>query len=337
MGGKATLKTGESSSNIELYKFNMDLYESFKKNVIGLINKFNVAYKKFSNEPLWKKQSIIDNFEIFSGSGYSFLTHTKNDFVTVKPTMGDLDVQVPEKCRELLKSFLEKSIGKKFNGFTYLGTKCGLDFYNIFKAPSKYHPFATNIQIDFEFNDFDSDGNPNEFDLWSKNSDWSDLKIGIKGVAKQELLTCVYKIKYKRIGVLLQPTKNIPAKNQRGGNFNTLSLGPKGSRNHYVPVMEHGKQLIVDGKLAFRETSLKNTGSNKNLDSIFEEIFDHKPNEIEKKQFWSYQGCLQLIKDNFNKTFVNEIFQLYKKHMLDHIDSEKNYNTIINKFKEFME
>lgn len=335
MGGKATLKTGECSSKINIEKFNDELYDSFKKDILNLIKKLNVAYKKFSGEFLWKNSTVIENFEIISGSGTSFFTKQRNEFVGVKTSMGDIDIQVPVNCRETLKNFLDASIGKKFNGFTYVGTKCGLDFYNIFKAPSKYNPFATNVQIDLEFNDFDEKGKPNLFELWSKNSDWTDLKEGIKGVAKQELLPCVYKIKYKRIGVLLQPTKNLPTKNQRGGNFNALSLGPKGSRQHYIPVMADGKQLIVDGKLAFRETALKDTGSNKNLDSIFEEIFGHEPNEREKKLFWSYQGCLQLMKENFTTKMITEIFQLYKKHMLDHTENEIVYNKIINKYIEF--
>jgi hypothetical protein len=334
MGGKATLKTGECSEKIKLNGFTDTQYTEFKHDLIELIQDFNEKYKTFAGEPLWTDNNEIVNYDIFSGSGNAFFKKNRDEYIKVKPIIGDLDVQVPDKNREKLKEFLENSCGAMFGKFKYIGTKYGLDFYNVFQAPKKFNPHATNIQIDFEFNEYE-DGKPNQFDLWAKNSDWSDLQKGIKGVAKQELLPCLYKIKYKRTGILLQPKSDIPAKNQRGGNFNSLSLGPKGSRGHYVPVMKNGKQLIVNGQLAYRETSVKDTGTNKNLDTIFEELFDHKPNSKEKKLFWSYQGCLQLMKENYSDQMIKEIYQLYSKHMLDHTDNEDVYNTIMKKFEEY--
>lgn len=334
--GNATTKSGESGAKINIAGFTDKLYNEFRLDIIKLIKAFNKVYTKDMGEPLWKNESEIDNFEVFSGSGNSYFKKSREEYTKVKPKIGDIDVQVPEASRDKLKEFLSTHEGQKFNGFTYLGTKYGLDFYNIFKAPSKYNPYATNIQIDLEFNEYDEEGKPNEFDLWAKNSEWEDISKGIKGVAKQELLPCVYKIKYKRLGVLLQPKKDIPAKNQRGGNFNSLSLGPKGSRGHYIPVNgPDGKQLMIDGQPAYRETSFKDTGSNKNVDKIFVELFGHEPDKRERQLFWSYQGCLQLMKENYTERMINDIYQLYHEHMLDHTDNEEVYNIIMNKFKEF--
>ena len=335
MGGKATLKTGECSEKIILKEFTNAQYTRFKQSLIELIEDFNQKYKIFAGEPLWTDHNEIVNYDIFSGSGNAFFKKNRDEYINVKPIMGDLDVQVPDKNREKLKEFLENSYGATFGKFKYLGTKYGLDFYNVFQAPKEFNPSATFVQIDFEFNEYEN-GKPNQFDLWAKNSEWIDLQEGLKGVAKQELLPCVYKIKYKRMGVLLQPKSDIPAKNQRGGNFNSLSLGPKGSRGHYIPALdENGKQKVVNGLLAYRETSVKDTGTNKNLDKIFEELFDHQPDERERNLFWSYQGCLQLMKENYTEERIKEIYNLYSKHMLDHTDNETVYNAIMKKYEEY--
>lgn len=333
MGGLATVNN-ISSKKIDIMNFSDEMYYDFRKSIINLVKALNNAYGKAFGNPIWKDDILIDTFKIFTGSGNSFFWKNKADFTKVKQSIGDLDIQVPDTIRENLKQFLEDNKGKSFNGYKLLGSKIGLDFYNLFEAPKKYSPYATIVQLDIEFNEYDKDGNPNEFDIWAKNSDWKDLEQGIKGVAKQELIPCIYKIKYRKNGILLQPKSDTPAKNQRGGNFNSISMGPKGSRCHYVPVIgKDGKQIYVNGKPAYRETKVKETGTNKDLKKIFYEMFDHQPNEEELNKLWTYIGILELMKENYTEKMIQEIYELYHEHMKDHCgNDQKVYNSFMTTF-----
>lgn len=334
-GGNAKTKNGDYAAKVSIAEMSKKQYESYRADIVKLVKAIAKAFKAQTKESLFPNEGAIDSFQIFSGSGNSFFKQNYEDYTRVKPKLGDIDVQIDASKKPQVIEFLKKNEGATFNGFKYLGSQFSDDIFNIFEAPAKYKPQATNIQIDFEFIDYDEEGNPNEFDIFAKNSEWEDISVGIKGLAKNELLPCIYKVIYARSGVLLQNKKNIPSKNQGIGNFPSLSYGKKGTRQKYQAVMgADGNQLQIDGKPAYREFSVKDTGTNKNVDSIFEEMFKHKPTPEEKKKFYNYQGLLELMKDNYDKATIQKIYDVYVPHLASHCDEMKVFTVINDKFKE---
>jgi hypothetical protein len=335
-GGNAYTKNGDSAEKIEIAKMSKGQYDSYKKDIVKLIKAIASEFKKQTGKSLFPNDSVIDSFSIFSGSGNSFFKQSYEDYTRVKSKLGDIDVQIDQTKKDDVVKFLANNEGKLFNGFKYLGSMRSADLYNVFKAPAKYYPQAKNIQIDFEFIEYDENGNPNEFDMFTKNSEWEDISAGIKGLAKQGIIPCIYKVVYHRDGVLFTSKGNKPAKNQGTGNFPVRSYGFKGSREKFVAVLDDtGKQVEYEGKPAFREVPVKDSVTNRNLDSIFEEIFKHKPSAEEKKMFYSYQGCLQLIKKNFNKKEVQKIYDEYLVWLIDNATEDMDiFKAINNKFKE---
>lgn len=334
-GGNAKAKNGAEAAKVAIAEFSAEQYSDFKNSIIKIVKDIDDAFKKFSGEPLFPSKEAIDSFKVFSGSGNEFFKRSREEYSKVKPKIGDIDVQIDETKKEAVKKFLEENEGKKFGGFTYLGSQFGGDFYNIFKAPKKFQPQASNIQIDFEFISFDENGDPNEFDVFTKNSDWEDLSRGIKGLAKQCIIPIIYKVIYGRPGVVFTNTKDVPSKSFKDEEVPTKTYGFKGSRQKYHPVLDaDGNQVEYEGKPAYREKKVSETPLNRDLSSIFEEMFGKKPTDSEKKMMYSYVGMLQLIKKYLKKNQIQKVYELYHKNILEQVDDESVAETIFAKFKE---
>ena len=334
-GGNAKAKNGAEAGKISLADFSPEQYDEFKESVIRLVEAIGFAFLDYAGEPLFVDKGAVRSLKIFSGSGHEFFKRSREEYVKVKPKMGDIDVQIDEKKKETVRKFLQESEGKDFAGFTYLGSQFGGDFYNIFAAPEKFQPAAKNIQIDFEFIEFDEEGNPNEFEMFTKNSDWADLSQGIKGLAKQCLIPAIYKVIYATPGVVLQNKKDLPSKAYKDETVPTRTYGPKGSRAKYQPVMTaDGEQMMYDGKPAFREFPAKDTPLNRDLNSIFTEMFGIKPTPKTRQMMNSYVGMLQLIKKYLPKPVIQKVYLNYKDNIYTQVDDPSVADAIVEKFKE---
>ena len=334
-GGNAKSKNGAEATKVDIKSFTDEQYESYKKDIIGLVLAVNKKFAETYDEPLFVSNELITSAKIFSGSGNAFFNKTKKEYVAVKPKLGDIDVQVDKKKKEQVKEFLLNNEGADFNGFTLLGTQFGLDFFNIFKAPKKYNPAATNIQIDFEFVNYNEQNDIDEFDVFSKNSSWDDLKEGIKGFAKQQLLPAIYKAVYAVPGVVFQNKKDLPSKAQKGDEVSYKTFGPMGSRVKYNQVKdETGSPVSYEGKPAFREIPTEKSIFNRNLDVSFEEMFGKKPTPAEKKQMYSFVGMLQLMKKYLSEKQIQRTYKFYYEDLSKRTEDEGVLSTIFNKFKE---
>lgn len=334
-GGNAKAKNGAEASKISLKDFTPEQYTAFKQGLLNLVRAINQAYTKFAKEPLFPSEDAIDSLKIFSGSGFEFFKRSREEYAPVKPKMGDIDVQIDEKKRDKVREFLEANEGKKFNGFTYLGTQFGGDFYNIFKAPKEFQPAATNIQMDFEFIEYDENGMPNEFDVFAKNSDWEDLSQGIKGLAKNNLIPVIYKVIYGTPGVVFQNKKDEPSKAFKDEEVPTKTYGFKGSRQKYQPVLDaEGKQVMYNGKPAYREKAVKETPLNRSLPSIFEEIFGVQPSKKALQMMYSFTGMLKLMNKYLTKQQIQKIYQKYSEDLYKQVDDPAVADTICAKFKK---
>lgn len=334
-GGNSTTKNGDKAAKVEIAQFDEPTYNAYKNAIIKLVKDVDVKFKKATGKSLFSSSDAVDSFKVFSGSGKSFFVRSYEEFTKIKPRLGDIDVQVDVANRAEIIQFMDDNIGKTFGGFKYLGHSGTSDIYNVFAAPKQFQPQATNIQIDFEFVEFDEEGNPNEFDMYTKNSEWEDMSQGIKGLAKQVLISTLYKVVFARQAVLFQNKKDLPAKNQKDGNFPTKSFGFKGTRTKYQPVLDaEGNPVLHDGKPAVRELPVAATKTEKSVDRAFYDLFKKEPSVKEKQMFYSYIGVLSLMKKYLDKATIQKVFDAYLKDIEDNTAQEPEVmEPIVNKFK----
>lgn len=335
-GGNAVAENGQTADDINIQDFSKEQYTKFKKDVIEMLVQFNKAFKNFSGEELYSNE-LLTSFELFSGSSYEFFRRDRDEFVKHKKTMGDMDMQIDGTKKEKIREFLKSSIGKKFNGFVYQGAQFGGDFYNIFTVPKEFNPMAKNIQIDFEFVDYDS-GRPTEFVRFSKNSSWDDMQVGIKGLAKNVLMSTIYKVVYGSEGVVFQNKKDIPSKAFKSSKVPSMTYGFKGSRVKYSPVYDDsGKHVEFEGKPAFREVSVKDSGTNTNLEEIFKEMFGKYPEGDELRRMYSYVGILGLLNKYLNEEKNQEIYTSFMESIVKFVGvSGDLFEAIKSKYKEIV-
>jgi len=334
-GGNAKAKNGAEATKVDIKSLNDKLYESFKQDIVKLVLSVNDKFNKTYHEPLFPSTDIVTNFKVFSGSGNTFFKKSKKEYTAIKSYLGDIDVQINKDKKEKVKEFLTNNEGTDFAGFTLLGTQYGMDFFNIFKAPEKYNPAATNIQIDFEFVQYNENGEIDELDVYIRNSDWDDLKEGIKGFAKQRLIPSIYKAVYAVPGVVFQNKKDLPSKAYKKDEVSYKTFGPKGSRVKYNQVKdENGNPVSYEGKPAFREIPTEQSKFNRNLDDAFKEMFGKKPTADEKQKMYSFIGVLSLMKKYLNEKQIQRTYNFFHEDITDITDDKTVLNAIFNKFKE---
>lgn len=336
-GGNAHTKDGNYAAKIKIAEFSEEQYESYRKDLIILLKQLSHAFEEYAGVKLWS-DSQIDTASVISGSSHAYFTVDREKYVRVKPVMGDLDTQINGIYKDKVIEWLETIKGQTFNGFTYLGSMKVGDVYNIFKAPEKYNPQATNIQIDFEFSEYEND-EPSEFDRFINVTQWEDLELNIKGVAKNQLIPCIYRTLFFRKGIVYQPKHDKPRKTQ-SSTFNVPSkiFGNKGSRVKFNPVLDKdGNHVNHEDKPAFREIPTADSTYNRNIGGIFAEMFGHEPDDRERKMFKNYVGLLQLMKENIKdaKT-IQDIYARYYTRLPGQVPEEERdvLLPIINKFKE---
>lgn len=294
---------GHAAEKINISALDDDEYEQYKADLIKMLEEFNAAVEKETGARLYKNDATLKAGKYFSGSSEQFFKYGKEDFVKYKKSLGDIDTQLDKASAGPLKSALKGFEGKKFNGFTYVGTKFGADFNNLFVQPAKYKKVADCIQVDFEFVAMGDDGEVSKFDRFNKNSSYTDLKSGIKGKFKVEFISAMFDAKFKRPGVVFQNKKNELSKAYKKDYVNDWTFGNKGVRQKFSKVLDdEGNQVTHEGIPAFRIKDMVEEDNITDLSKIYEMLFDSKatPKGIEK--FDSYLGCLELC----NKTWKDK-------------------------------
>lgn len=130
-----------------------------------------------------------DKKALKTGSAYSGSSaHLNNkdisdeEFHKTKPTMGDVDSQVPKEHMKDLHSHLQA--GKNFGKYTVVGTKKhGAEVSALMR-----HDNGEHHQIDFEGVDYHKE-EPTKFESFAHSSPWEDNKAGIKGAAHKIIIS----------------------------------------------------------------------------------------------------------------------------------------------------
>jgi len=123
------------------------------KSIENSLNAINDAFQKMHGLPMWGKD-VLDSLEHLSGSAKHFFdlkTISTTDFVSVKPSVGDIDTQVDGAMADLIESFLLKSTGREFGTLKLVGyKKSGEQFITLWQSSD----LGINIQVDLELVEF---------------------------------------------------------------------------------------------------------------------------------------------------------------------------------------
>ena len=122
----------------------------------------------------------------YSGSTKSLMSKDISDseFTKHKPTVGDIDVQIPKEHKETLAQHLQP--GQKYGRYTVVGTK---KHGNEVSAVMR-HDDGSHHQFDFEATHYEKE-EPTKGEQFLHSSDWQDTKAGIKGAHHKILISSV--------------------------------------------------------------------------------------------------------------------------------------------------
>lgn len=301
-----------SAERIDLNKFSRDkLLPLLRKSLSSISSEF----QKDSGDVLWSKE-LLSQGTFLSGSAFHFfdLGNIKTeDFVKVKPSIGDIDTQVDSSFSEEINSFLEKNIGKE--GVFYKMTLKGFKKIpnQIISLWSFGEKNPLNIQIDFELVDF-FEGKPSAWSNFSHSSPWEDMVLGIKGVFHKLLLRALTnKNKEKFVQVMKTKEKIVE------GNLLSFSVA-NGLRRKFVPVInkEGSHEKDSEGKLLkYKEVDVKDSTYEKSLNKIFSLLFEKEPSKEDMKKFASFKGLISLIKKYLNEQQIDNVIDNFSNLLFD--------------------
>lgn len=127
----------------------------------------------------------------YSGSTKQFMNKDKSpisdtEFQKHKPTVGDIDVQVPKEHKEDLHTHLQANIGKHFGAYKLVGIKkSGNETHAVMQ-----HHNGDHHQFDFEHVNYEHN-EPTKSEQFLHSSSWEDAKHGIKGAHHKILLNAI--------------------------------------------------------------------------------------------------------------------------------------------------
>ena len=85
------------------------------------------------------------------------------------------------------------------------------------------------------------------------------------------------------------------------------------------PVLDdNGKQLMVNGKLAYHELSTAESKGDTNLKNIFKAYFGRTPSPSEQRKMGSFTGLIELIKAHFDSKDQKKIADGFARTLWGH-------------------
>lgn len=325
MGGNVQLN-GFSATRINLGQIERKV---IRKRICDILSDIDNSFFKRYGTVLWHAK-VIHSKQLFSGSSKFLFDDSISEYqlLKYKPTFGDIDVQI-----DINKQRMFEHIISNYDGS--IGYKKSVDqIITLFYIAE----LDANIQIDFEFVDFDN-GAPSDWASFSRSSCWIDIQNGIKGVFHKYLLRAMTTKSLSTFIVRTARTEKVVTATELA--FSVTS----GLRQKYVPVIDQtGKQEIKDGLKVFNPISTIDSTYTINVSQIFEIVFGFAPNADQLKQFESFVGCCDLISnyftvedrrkvvDGFIRTLWGKQAQkLYRDDIiLDKQDKDKAYNWLIS-------
>jgi len=267
----------------------------------NLLQSINNAYQQRYNAPLWSPK-LLKGREFLSGSSLHFFNTDipDDEFVRVKPKVGDIDTQVNKEAEGAIEQFLNSITGKVLGPARFIGFQRGNEqFSSLWELTDP----PIKVQIDLEFVAYEND-KPTAWSQFSHSSNWDDIKAGVKGVFHKFLiqsfstLTKQDFLLRKMVGRgKARIEQDIPT-NDHMLSFAVSSKEGGGLRAKYEPVLdEKGRPLIIDGLPVMK--ALPAAGYEQDLTKIFQALFGDRVNAATLKKLmpktWSFTGLLEVM------------------------------------------
>lgn len=306
------------AQKIDLSKFKR---KTFTKDLYDAFIALNKAFKKENGVPLWKDTSILKSGFAFNGSSETFFDPDIEDdeYKSVKPKVGDIDVTVPEEYRRELWELLKKLHGKNLTSkVVYTGdnrpsfSARNDQINSIFTYTLGKH--SVPAQVDFEFTPYvNNNEEPSEYGKFGHSSDWRDMKSGLKGVHQKYILRSIAGGASTRDDIIVMTPTATPEKprvKKLGALPRMLKFYvSKGVRTAYEKVnLKNGKDWVHQGKMVYKEIPTKSSSYEQNLENIFKLFFSDNPSKGEIKKLWSFMGILELMKRHHTDKQIERTF-----------------------------
>lgn len=306
MGGNLTLFK-DTENEIQSEKVDLKLVGRQKliKFSNSLFKELNKKFFSLHKEYLWDDK--IEFKELFNGSSSFVLSNDYNDeeILKYKPTMGDIDIAIPEQFGTKLNMLLKTLEGKQVApGVIYLGNnrdvlgKEGTQINSIFRFTD---PVDYLVQVDFELLPFENN-QPTEWSKFSHSSSFEDTKANIKAVFHKYLIRALVGSVSVRPDIVIATPASTPdniklskAKNDTVARMLKFSVD-KGCREALTPVLDtNGKIIEIDGKGVYKNIPTNQSDYKTSLIEIYKMIFGEE-SEPDVKKMWTFTGVLELCK-----------------------------------------
>jgi hypothetical protein len=284
-----------------------------------LLHNINELFAQQYKEPLWHENSVAAQ-KFLSGSTVKFFDKKIPDeeFVRVKPTVGDIDTQASDKHAETIKQFLTGLIGKQVGDAKFIGFSPGNNQYiSMWQVMLKELP--VKLQIDFEYGEHEQDtGLPTAWQEYSHSSSWEDLTAGVKGVFHKYIdraLPYAANVSTKYVARVLKKSTKISDQPVTDSDYSFAVSGEGGGgvSRKYIPYNDPntGEPMEKDGIPVMQ---LLPTGSRqyiKNLAQQFEIFFGRKPSKQDQQLKNSFIGTVQLATKYLDDKQRTELFRRF--------------------------
>ena len=303
MNRSKSIKILNEGGNVEIGGIaaqRLDLNKISRSQAVKVIDKalqvINAAFNKMYKVPLWSPE-LIKNKEFLSGSAFHFFNVTIPDeqFVKVKPSVGDIDTMVDKKLAEQAKAFLTQATGKKFGPATLIGFKPNPGQDTLITLWEFAEP-AMKVQVDMELVDY-AKGSPSEWSKFSHSSSWEDLSVGVKGVFHKYLLrSLTHKDAKDRYIQMKTKLKKV--------NAADMAFAVTGGvRQKFEPVIDPATKkpaVAQDGLGIYKEIPASEAQYFNKIKDMFTLLMGRKPAKGEEQKLGSFVGVLDLINNNFS-------------------------------------
>jgi len=284
-----------------------------------LLHGINDAFAQQFKEPLWHENSVKAQ-KFLSGSTMRFFDKKISDeeFVRVKPTVGDIDTQAPDKHEGTIKQFLTGLIGKKVGDAKFIGFSAGNNQYtSMWEVLLKDLP--VKLQIDFEYGAHDPEtGLPTPWQEYSHSSSWEDLSAGIKGVFHKYIdraLPYASTVSTKYVARVLKKSTKISDEpvTDSDYSFAVSGQGGGGVSRKYVPYNDPatGAPMERDGIPVMQLLDPANRQYIQNLGQQFEIFFGRKPKGNDQQLKNSFVGTVELANKYLDDQQRTELFNRF--------------------------
>jgi hypothetical protein len=305
-GGNLRLPSGDEAGQIDLKVHDRKFIVPVLNNLLSNINN---SFARTANTSLWLPE-LLQSRKFLSGSSLHFFDTDIPDeqFVKVKPLIGDIDTQVNRDLKDQITSWLDSVKGKAVGPAILLGYEQGNEQYS---SLWQLNNPPIKVQIDLEFVEFDKD-EPTAWSQFSHSSSWDDLGAGIKGVFHKYLMRAFTTNTLKQRYVMTK-TGKVQAKPVTSTDIAFAVSSGKGGglRQKYEPAMDTstGQQLEKDGIPVFKEIPADQSEYVNDIDKMFEMIFGRPPKGDDARKLWSFTGGIDLatkyLDDNAKEKLAN--------------------------------